>query len=421
MKAQELLVQIRPALLQRIANSLARGADAREAFGLELDQFFISLEHAMTSGNPAWLDSILIEWTSSPTLTDLQHKKNNVAELLNKIISITNDVTIENLPEEAALDLLTTVTPIYTYALEKIARLEMEARVEYVSSELTKVQHKLERLDHSKSSFISIAAHELKTPLTLVEGYASMLRDIVAHDGDPQADALLAGINVGILRLRQIIDDLIDVSQIDNNLLSLNMQPISLGQLLSLLKGALASIVEERQMTLEIRPFHGSDAWIYADSERLHQAFRNVLENAIKYTPDCGSIVVDGRTLPGFIEVTVADTGIGISHENQTLIFRKYSQAEPSLHSSGKTKFKGGGPGLGLPITRGIVEAHGGTIWVESPGYDEQRCPGSTFHILIPIRTEPLDPKIEKLFGKLEKVQAQPDDQANTTADTRTA
>ena len=332
-----------------------------------------------------------------------------------------NDVTIENLPEEAALDLLTTVTPIYTYALEKIARLEMEARVEYVSSELTKVQHKLERLDRSKSSFISIAAHELKTPLTLVEGYASMLRDIVAHDGDPQADALLAGINVGILRLRQIIDDLIDVSQIDNDLLSLNMQPISLGQLLSLLKGALASIVQERQMTLEVRPFDGSDAWIYADSERLHQAFRNVLENAIKYTPDCGSIVVDGRTLPGFIEVTVADTGIGISHENQTLIFSKYSQAEPSLHSSGKTKFKGGGPGLGLPITRGIVEAHGGTIWVESAGYDEQECPGSTFHILIPIRTEPLDPKIEKLFGKLEKVQPQPDDQANTAADTRTA
>ena len=421
MKAQELLAQIRPALLQRIANSLARGADAREAFSLELDQFFISLEHAMTSGNPAWLDSILIEWTSSPTLTDLQRKKNNVAELLNKIISITNDVTIENLPEEAALDLLTTVTPIYTYALEKIARLEMEARVEYVSSELTKVQHKLERLDRSKSSFISIAAHELKTPLTLVEGYASMLRDIVAHDGDPQADALLAGINVGIQRLRQIIDDLIDVSQIDNDLLSLNMQPISLGQLLSLLKGALASIVQERQMTLEVRPFDGSDAWIYADSERLHQAFRNVLENAIKYTPDCGSIVVDGRTLPGFIEVTVADTGIGISHENQTLIFSKYSQAEPSLHSSGKTKFKGGGPGLGLPITRGIVEAHGGTIWVESPGYDEQECPGSTFHILIPIRTEPLDPKIEKLFGKLEKVQPQPDDQANTAADTRTA
>ena len=122
MKAQELLAGIRSAWLQRVSNSLARGMDAREAFGHQLQEFFDSLEQAMSSGNPAWLDHILLEWTSSPTLTELQHKKNNVAELLNKIIAITNDVAIENLPEEQALDLLTTVTPIYTYALEKIAR-----------------------------------------------------------------------------------------------------------------------------------------------------------------------------------------------------------------------------------------------------------------------------------------------------------
>ena len=421
MKAQELLSRIRPALLQRISISLARGTDAREAFTEQLQQFFNSLEQAMASGNPAWLDSLLLEWTSSPTLTDLQHKKNNVAELLNKIISITNDVALENLPEESALDLLTTITPIYTYALEKIARLEMEARVTYVSAELTKVQRKLERLDHSKSNFISIAAHELKTPLTLIEGYASMLRDIVAQHGDPQADTLLSGVNVGILRLRQIIDDLIDVSKIDNDLLSLNMQPLCLAQLFGLLKAAMEPVVEERHLTLDVRPFPGGELWIYADGERLHQAFRNLLENGVKYTPDHGSVTVDGRTLPGFIEVTVADTGIGIAPENQTLIFSKYSQAGPSLHSSGKTKFKGGGPGLGLPITRGIIEAHGGTIWAESPGCDELTCPGSTFHVLIPIRTEPADPKIEKLFGRLQKELLQPDGEENISTDTAAA
>jgi signal transduction histidine kinase len=413
-KAQQLLAQIRPALLQRVSNSLARGTDARQAFAAQLDQFLDLLEQGMTSGNPSWLDSILLEWTSSPTLTDLQQKRNNVAELLNKVISITNDVAIENLPEEQALDLLTTVSPIYTYALEKIARIESDARVEFVSNELTQVQKKLERLDRSKSSFISIAAHELKTPLTLIEGYASMLRDIVAHERDPQADVLLTGINLGIRRLHQIIDDLIDVSKIDNDLLSLNVQPLCLGQLLRFVQGALQSSVDQRKLTLEIREFPGSDLWTYGDSERLHQAFRNLLENAIKYTPDFGSITVDGRLLPGFIEVTVADTGIGISPENQVLIFNKYSQSEPGLHSSGKTKFKGGGPGLGLPITRGIIEAHGGTIWVESPGYDELQCPGSTFHVLIPVRTEAQDPKIEKLFGRLEKAQPQQDAQENT-------
>jgi signal transduction histidine kinase len=183
-----------------------------------------------------------------------------------------------------------------------------------------------------------------------------------------------------------------------------------------LLQLALETVVTERHLNLALHDFPGSELWIYADSERLYQGFRNLLENAIKYTPDNGNIVVDGRTLPGFIEVTVADTGIGISPENQTLIFNKYSQTEASLHSSGRTKFKGGGPGLGLPITRGIIEAHGGTIWVESPGCDEVKCPGSTFHVLIPIRTEPQDPRLERLIGELQKDQPRPNAQKAPSA-----
>ena len=132
---------------------------------------------------------------------------------------------------------------------------------------------------------------------------------------------------------------------------------------------------------------------IFADPERLYQAFRNMLINAVKYTPST-------TILPGFIEVTISDNGIGISPQDQELIFEKFGQlGNASLHSSGKTKFKGGGPGLGLPIARGIVEAHGGAIWVESPGHDEVNCPGSIFHVLLPIRAEPPDPKLSKLFG----------------------
>ena len=149
---------------------------------------------------------------------------------------------------------------------------------------------------------------------------------------------------------------------------------------------------------------------------------KNVVSNAIKFTPDKGRITIDGRSLPGFIEITIADTGIGVSTENQIRIFEKFGQTgRVNLHSSGKTKFKGGGPGLGLPITRGIIEAHGGTIWVESPGYDEEKCPGSTFHILLPLRTERTDPKVAKLFGTLEKQQIEPDVKENPPANKTTA
>ena len=291
----------------------------------------------------------------------------------------------------------------------------METRLTHIASEMSDVQKKMEQLDRSKSGFIAVAAHELKTPLTLIEGYASMIRDQVAALQQRSVDGLLEGMNGGINRLRQIVDDMIDVSLIDNHLLSLNFQPVQVGLLLDLLKNELEPIIQERQQTLNIEKFKGSDTWIFADPERLYQALRNILSNAIKFTPDTGSIQVDGRTLPGFIEITVADTGIGISPENQAQIFEKFGQlGRVDLHSSGKTKFKGGGPGLGLPIARGIVEAHGGTIWVESEGYDEKKMPGSTFHILIPARTDAVDSRLSKLFDSLDTTRTQPDVQETT-------
>jgi signal transduction histidine kinase len=199
--------------------------------------------------------------------------------------------------------------------------------------------------------------------------------------------------------LSEIIDDMIDVSMIDNDLLSLNFQPVWLNRLLDSIQHEVADVVEQRKLNMVVLPFPGGEEMLFADGERLYQALRNVVLNAIKFTPDGGEIRVDGRRLPGFVEVIVKDTGIGIDPAYHELIFEKFGRlGRTSLHSSGKTKFKGGGPGLGLPITRGIIEAHGGAIWVESEGYDEQAHPGATFHILIPLRREPPDDHVARLF-----------------------
>jgi signal transduction histidine kinase len=231
-----------------------------------------------------------------------------------------------------------------------------------------------------------------------------MMDDLTQQGKATNLGGLLAGMNTGINRLRTIVDDMIDVSMIDNNLLQLNFQPTQIAQMLSALSLEMEPILRTRKLKIAIRAFEGSKQWISIDATRITQALRNVIHNAIKYTPDGGRITIDGRKLSGFIEVTVTDTGIGISVEDQASIFEKFGQlGRVDLHSSGKTKFKGGGPGLGLPIARGILEAHGGSIWVQSEGHDEIQNPGSTFHILIPARTESPDPGMTKLFDTLGK------------------
>ena len=400
MNVPEILSKIRPSWIRRVANSLARGADVRENFQEQLERYYDLMTQAIETGDPAWVEPILYDWSAAPTQSDLREGEKNITEVLNRMLMITYELAREDLPEQDAMELMGAVLPVFTFSLEKVARYEMETRVAFISNELSGVQNKLERLDRSKSNFISVAAHELKTPLTLIEGYTTMMRDIAKNGQGDQIDTLIEGVNNGTRRLRSIVDDMIDVSLIDNNLLSLNFQPIWINQILGLIRNELNDSITTRKQILDLRSFPGGDQMLFGDPERLYQAFHNILSNAIKFTPDGGKITVDGRILPGFQEVTVTDTGIGISAEDQETIFEKFGQlGNASLHSSGKTKFKGGGPGLGLPIAKGVIEAHRGAIWVESEGHDESRCPGSIFHVLLPIRTEPPDPKFAKLFG----------------------
>jgi signal transduction histidine kinase len=401
---QKVMAKIRPAWITRVGQELARGMEVRVDFEEQLERFFDLLTQSITTGDPAWMDPILLDWAKSSTETELEEEPYHVSFLINRMIALTIQVGRETLTKEQALDLLAAVIPIYTYGLEVVARYEMETRVAHISSEMEKVQKRMERVDKSKSAFISVAAHELKTPITLIEGYASMMDDLMQQGKATNLDGLLGGMNTGIERLRTIVDDMIDVSMIDNDLLQLNFQPTQIAQMLSALSLEMEPILRTRKLVINIKEFDGSKEWISLDATRVTQALRNVIHNAIKYTPDGGTITVDGRRLSGFIEVTVADTGIGISAEDQAVIFEKFGQlGRVDLHSSGKTKFKGGGPGLGLPIARGILEAHGGSIWVQSEGHDETKNPGSTFHILIPARTESPDPSMTKLFDTLGK------------------
>ena len=296
------------------------------------------------------------------------------------------------------LSLMSTMTDQTSVALENARLVEgilqVNLQLEYANATLEKTKDELERLDKAKSDFISIASHELRTPLTVIQGYSQMLNEDPGIGENAYHKNLLEGITSGAERLHSIVESMLDVAKIDGRELQLSPVPIPMHSLVQSVCRLMTKAIEQRNLTLDIvdmstlRP-------IEVDREAIQKVFYHLINNAVKYTPDGGTITVTGRMLPRdnhyltveAIEIVVKDTGIGIDLEHQALIFRKFFRTgELGLHSSGKTKFKGAGPGLGLAIAQGVVEAHGGKIWVESPGYDETKLPGSQFFVILPVR-----------------------------------
>jgi len=269
---------------------------------------------------------------------------------------------------------------------------ELELLVQQRTEELEHAYQTLSKVDKTKSDFITVAAHELRTPLTLIQGYSSLLGTLT--EGDPDAQQLVEGIRTGEGRLLEIVNSMLDISKIDSQVLGVRKQPMILVETLASVCVDFDDVLAERHLKLAVTDLHDLPT-IQADPDLIFKLFSHLIGNAIKYTPDGGSITVSGKAILNtsqgpnggdWVELLVSDTGIGIDAAHHEMIFEKFYQTGPvKLHSSGKTKFRGGGPGLGLAIARGIVQAHGGRIWVESPGYDETTCPGSCFHILLPV------------------------------------
>lgn len=253
--------------------------------------------------------------------------------------------------------------------------------------ELEKTNKILEQMDRTKIRFIQVSAHELRTPLTLVQGYAQIIE--MKSKGNKDFEKYARGIMDGAARMVDIIDNLLDVSRIDSNLLEIRAADVEVGSLIEKAEKNFSASLRERGLTFATQGLIELPL-IQADRDMLYKVFYHVIGNAIKYTPDGGSITVCGQVIgknsQPEVEIQVKDTGIGVDPQYHELVFEKFYQTgEVLLHSSGKTKFKGGGPGLGLAIARGIMDAHHGRIWLESPGYNEENNPGTTVFIRLAV------------------------------------
>jgi signal transduction histidine kinase len=260
--------------------------------------------------------------------------------------------------------------------------------------QLSRAFDQLERLDRTKSDFIAVVAHELRTPLTVLGASSQVLLDDQAIKQNELHRQMLESINTGTARMHEIVNTMLDMVKIDSRTLHVHPKPMSIPEQVRVICSGFKEAMAERSLTLRMEAIDDLPE-IEADRELLRKAFYQLIVNAIKYTPDGGQITIRGQSLDpgqkvmpgGGVEIVVSDTGIGIDPAFHELIFEKFYQTgEVALHSSGKTKFKGGGPGLGLAIAKGIVEVHGGKLWVDSPGHDEEKCPGSHFHLVLPLR-----------------------------------
>lgn len=266
---------------------------------------------------------------------------------------------------------------------------QLEKRVEERTEELNTTYRVLERLDKTKSDFISITSHELRTPLSLIKGYAQILDDEIRAGRSENLAMMLSGVQSGVERLESIVNKMLDVAKIDTLSLESYQEFVVPFTIIDNVYFTYEKALQERGLQFSIRGI-AELPMIQADPSLLLKVFEHLIVNAIKYTPDNGSIQVIGKTVQEgerkMIEILIQDTGIGIDPEHHELIFEKFYQTgEIALHSSGDTKFKGGGPGVGLAIVKGIVDAHGGRVWVESEGYNEELCPGSRFYVRLPL------------------------------------
>lgn len=272
------------------------------------------------------------------------------------------------------------------YSRKLVSRLEKKIR------ELEASRAKLQQLDKMKSDFIILTSHELRTPLTCIYGYVQMLlqnpeiRGPLEEENSPRY--LLQRAADATRRLGQVFDEIRNVSLIDAGRLHMVRKPVTLGPLVHSVVENLRDSSLPRDLQFEFDGLADLPV-IQGDAQRLHQALQNIIGNAIKYTPDGGHIRITGHQIEDTVHIAIHDTGVGISPEDRERIFgRFYVLENTGLHSSSKIAFKGGGLGLGLTLARGIIEAHGGKIWLESKGHDTERLPGSTFHILLPLTTD---------------------------------
>jgi signal transduction histidine kinase len=302
---------------------------------------------------------------------------------------ITKPIDIDALPGQ--IELFLAGAREHVDAGVKVQRLEeyrntLVSRLEATVADLQHANTELRRMDKMKKDFVVITSHELRTPATLIYGYIKLLKmETDQLQLGEHFEMIVEKILTATQRMNDAVDAVINVSLIDSEQLELTAKPVDLQEVVQSIVQQMQPVVVQRSQQLSMSDMSTLPP-LPGDANYLRKALSNLLDNAVKYTPDGGTISIEAAVEFDTLHIIVSDTGIGINRADQERIFDKFYVLEDSAyHSTNQSSFMGGGMGLGLTVTHGIIRAHGGRIWVDSEGQDMERLPGSRFHIMLPM------------------------------------
>ena len=251
------------------------------------------------------------------------------------------------------------------------AQQELEKRVEQRTQELTEVVEEVKRVSKRKSDFVSAVSHELRTPLTSIKGYAAILLSKSLGEMPEAVKERLEKINRHSDELVHMINGLLDISRLESGRIIMKRSKYNLKELVEGTLDLLSVQIKSKGLGLSVDI--PSELEVLIDKSQIERVFVNLIGNAIKFTPGKGKIILTAKPTDNFIQVNVTDTGIGIPKKEQETIFQEFYRVDNPINEKVK------GTGLGLSLVKNIIEAHKGSIWVES-----EAGTGSTFSFLLP-------------------------------------
>jgi signal transduction histidine kinase len=229
----------------------------------------------------------------------------------------------------------------------------------------------LEEMERVKSNFIAIAAHELRTPLGLILGHATFMAESIKDD---QQKKQLEVIIRSATRLKKIVEDLSSVSNVQSGAIRLHRKPVALQYMIPKVVAPYQDSARRKHISLMVK-IPEADLTVEGDEEKLSTALSNLVDNALIFTNDYGHVLISAEKLPGYIKVAIVDDGIGIPAKDLPRVFDRFFQVQSHLTR------RHGGMGLGLSVTKAMIELHGGEVWVESI-----EGKGSNFSFLVPTK-----------------------------------